>query len=129
MQLLLGYVLVFAAFIGYYYVMETKFQRTVGKFGMTKTKVVQMDGTQPSNGTILVRTLSRLLPFDRLSYLFVKNGLHDYLSKNYGGEGSEGMIQSQLKCVLTFFHGLIREGMRNWRLISIDFLWYLGESF
>lgn len=80
MQLLLGYVLVFAAFIGYYYVMETKFQRTVGKF-MTKTKVVQMDGTQPSNGTILVRTLSRLLPFDRLSYLFVKNGLHDYLSK------------------------------------------------
>ncbi len=74
------YILFLAAFIGYYAVMELKFQKTVGKF-ITKTHVVKTDGTKPDSSDIIARTFCRLIPFDRLSFLFVKNGIHDYLSK------------------------------------------------
>ena len=77
---LFGYVLIFGTFIGYYAFMEIKFQKTVGKF-VTKTKVVKMNGEKPENGDIITRTFCRLIPFDRISFLFVKNGIHDYLSK------------------------------------------------
>ena len=77
---LFGYVLIFGTFIGYYAIMEIKFQKTVGKF-VTKTKVVKMNGEKPENGDIITRTFCRLIPFDRLSFLFVKNRIHDFLSK------------------------------------------------
>ncbi len=79
-QMLLGYVIMFVTFIGYYGIMEAKFQKTVGKF-ITKTKVVKLNGEKPENGDIITRTFCRLIPFDRLSFLFVKNGFHDSLSK------------------------------------------------
>ena len=68
------------AFIAYYALMEIKFQKTIGKF-VTKTKVVKMNGEKPTDGDIITRTFCRLIPFDRLSFLFVKNGIHDFLSK------------------------------------------------
>jgi uncharacterized RDD family membrane protein YckC len=74
------YVLFFGTFIAYYAIMEIKFQKTVGKF-VTKTKVVKMNGEKPENGEIITRTFCRLIPFDRISFLFVKNGIHDFLSK------------------------------------------------
>ena len=74
------YVLFFGTFITYYAILEIKFQKTVGKF-VTKTKVVKMNGEKPENGDIITRTFCRLIPFDRISFLFVKNGIHDYLSK------------------------------------------------
>ncbi|MGM1055912.1 MAG: RDD family protein [Bacteroidota bacterium] len=77
---LLGYTLIFGSFIAYYAIMEIKYQKTVGKF-ITKTKVVKMDGTKPDSSDIVGRTFCRLIPFDRISFLFVKNGFHDYLSK------------------------------------------------
>ena len=79
-QMLLGYVIMFATFIGYYAIMEIKFQKTVGKF-ITKTKVVKINGEKPENGDILSRTFCRLIPFDRISFVFMKNGIHDMLSK------------------------------------------------
>ena len=77
---LFGYVLIFATLIAYYAIMEIRFQKTVGKF-ITKTKVVKMNGEKPTNGDIITRTFCRLIPFDRISFLFVKNGIHDFLSK------------------------------------------------
>ncbi len=77
---LLGYILIFGTFIAYYAIMEIKFQKTVGKF-VTKTKVVKMDGTKPETSDIITRTFCRLIPFDRISFLFVRNGIHDFLSK------------------------------------------------
>ncbi|UNZ00348.1 RDD family protein [Zhouia spongiae] len=74
------YILFFGSFIAYYAIMEIKFQKTVGKF-VTKTKVVKMNGEKPTDGDIITRTFCRLIPFDRLSFLFVKNGIHDFLSK------------------------------------------------
>jgi uncharacterized RDD family membrane protein YckC len=60
--------------------MEIKFQKTLGKF-ITKTKVVKMNGEKPENSDIILRTFCRFLPFDRLSFVFTKNGFHDFLSK------------------------------------------------
>ncbi|MDO6853548.1 RDD family protein [Cellulophaga lytica] len=77
---LIGYILIFGTFIAYYAIMEIKFQKTIGKF-VTKTKVVKMNGEKPIDGDIMTRTFCRLIPFDRLSFLFVKNGIHDFLSK------------------------------------------------
>lgn len=79
-QMLLGYVIMFSTYIGYYGIMEIKFQKTLGKF-ITKTKVVKLNGEKPESSVIIARTFYRLIPFDRLSFLFTKNGIHDLLSK------------------------------------------------
>ena len=77
---IIGYILIFGTYVAYYSIMEIKFQKTVGKF-LTKTKVVKMNGEKAENIDIIARSFYRLIPFDRLSFLFVKNGIHDFLSK------------------------------------------------
>ena len=77
--LLIEYVFLFMTFICYYYLMEVSCQKTVAKF-ITKTKVVTTNGSKPDKSDILVRTLCRLIPFDRISYLFTRSGLHDICS-------------------------------------------------
>ena len=67
------------SFFSYYIIMETKYQKTVGKM-ITNSKVVTIDGQKPTLREITIRTLCRLIPFDRLSFLFIKNGIHDMLS-------------------------------------------------
>ena len=79
-HMLIGYMVMFVSFITYYIIMEIKFQKTIGKF-ITKTKVVKMNGEKPENSDIITRTFCRLIPFDRISFLFTKNGFHDNLSK------------------------------------------------
>ena len=81
-QLLLttGYGLIFVIFMLYYGVSEFVFQKTLGKY-FTKTKVVTNEGEKPGIITILIRTLCRLIPFDRLSFLIFKKGFHDKLSE------------------------------------------------
>jgi uncharacterized RDD family membrane protein YckC len=65
----------------YYLILENIYGQTVGKM-ITKTKVVNMDnGENPNFTRILIRTISRLIPIDFLSYLFTLNGIHDILSK------------------------------------------------
>ena len=63
----------------YYIISEYLFQRTLGKL-VTKTKVINKQGEQPSFNQILGRSLSRSIPFEYLSYLFTPVGIHDYLS-------------------------------------------------
>ncbi len=72
-------VVAFATFICYYYIMELNYQKTVAKF-ITKTKVVTNNGNKPNKSDILARTFCRLIPFDRISFLFTRNGFHDRLS-------------------------------------------------
>lgn len=85
---ILNYILIFGTFVAYYAIMEIRFQKTVGKF-ITKTKVVKINGDKPDNSDIIARTFYRLIPFDRISFLFVKNGIHDYLSKTNVVKDSE----------------------------------------
>jgi len=63
----------------YYTWMEFKYQKTLAKF-ITKTTVTMSDGRKPELSELILRTVGRLIPFDRLSYLFMRNGIHDRIS-------------------------------------------------
>ncbi|RXM52670.1 MULTISPECIES: RDD family protein [unclassified Chryseobacterium] len=79
-------------YILYYFLMENYLDgRTVSKY-ITGTKVISTDGSKPSSKQIIYRSLSRIVPFDGLSFLGV-NGWHDSWSytrvinvKNYISE-------------------------------------------
>jgi uncharacterized RDD family membrane protein YckC len=56
------------SFCLYYVFSEGMFGVTLGKL-VTGTRVVGLDGSSPRLGAIVVRTLSRLVPFDALTFL------------------------------------------------------------
>lgn len=64
----------------YYLLFEGIWQRTPGKW-ITGTKVVMSDGSKPEFGTIFLRTLIRIIPFEPLSFFFNPIGWHDAWSK------------------------------------------------
>lgn len=70
-----------AVWLTYYGLFESYLQRTPGKF-ITGTRVIRMDGTQPTEWNILLRSALRQIPFEFLSFIgLVPVGLHDMLSK------------------------------------------------
>ncbi|RKS95128.1 RDD family protein [Flavobacterium limicola] len=66
----------------YYLITEMYFSRTFGKY-FTKTMVVKHEGSRPNMKSIIVRTLSRLIPFEPFSFLTAERGWHDTLSVTY----------------------------------------------
>jgi uncharacterized RDD family membrane protein YckC len=69
------------AILIYFVLLETVFGKTLAKF-ITKTKVVNKDGTKPSFGKILLRSVCRFIPFDIFSFSGAKPvGWHDSISK------------------------------------------------
>lgn len=76
----LSYILLILLYVSYYAFFESNWQKTIGKF-VTKTRVVTLDGEVPNFNEILFRSFCRLIPFDRISFLFTKNGFHDSISK------------------------------------------------
>lgn len=63
----------------YYLVLEAAFGKTLGKM-ITRTHVVDMNGDKPNLAIIIGRTLSRVIPFDALSFLSGRPGWHDTIS-------------------------------------------------
>jgi uncharacterized RDD family membrane protein YckC len=67
----------------YYFLTEVYFSRTLAKL-VTRTVVVASDGSKPTIKMIFIRTLSRFIIFEALSYLgSVSRGWHDSLSGTY----------------------------------------------
>lgn len=66
----------------YYSIFEGIWGKTPAKF-ITETKVSSKKNKLPEINSIIIRTISRLIPLDALSYFFVGNpiGWHDWLSK------------------------------------------------
>ena len=77
---LLNLTFLLISFFLVYTVTEYFFSKTVGKF-ISRTKVVNLDGTKPGLKNILSRTLCRLIPCEAFSFMFLQNGLHDKFSK------------------------------------------------
>ncbi len=76
---ILNYILFFL----YYLLFEGLINTTPGKT-LTKTKVVTYQGERPNFAITIGRSLSRLIPFDPLSFLTKNpNGWHDRISKTY----------------------------------------------
>lgn len=77
------YLIYFIIMIPYFTFMESFFSKSVGKF-VTKTMVVLEDGSKPDSGTILRRTLCRIIPFNALSFLGTPSrGWHDSITDTY----------------------------------------------
>ena len=67
----------------YYFLTETYFSRTFAKY-FTKTIVVTKDGSRPKMHMIVIRTLTRFIPFEGLTFLSSNiRGLHDLFSNTY----------------------------------------------
>jgi uncharacterized RDD family membrane protein YckC len=67
----------------FFFFQEFFFGKTIGKF-ITKTRVVDKTGNRPSFTLLVIRNISRLIPFDALTYLSKeKRGLHDIFSTTY----------------------------------------------
>lgn len=67
----------------YYFLTETYFSRTFAKY-FTKTIVVTKDGSRPNKRKISIRTLSRFIPLEALTFLGTNvRGLHDLFSDTY----------------------------------------------
>lgn len=67
----------------YYFLTETYFSRTFAKY-FTETIVVSKDGSRPNKRTISIRTLSRFIPVECITFLGTNvRGLHDLFSDTY----------------------------------------------
>jgi uncharacterized RDD family membrane protein YckC len=78
-QYLFGAIVIFV----FYFLQEFFFGKTIGKF-ITKTRIVDKTGNKPSLILLVLRNISRLIPFDALTYLSKeKRGLHDIFSSTY----------------------------------------------
>lgn len=77
-----AFVILLISFPGYSLFSEWKWSKTPAKF-ITKTKVVMVDGSKLDLKHVLIRTLSRFIPFDWLSVLFYKDTVfwHDSIAK------------------------------------------------
>lgn len=74
---LLIYILISLIF---YISTEYYFQKSPGKF-ISRTIVVNPDGSKPSFKQIVLRNISRFIPFDNFSYLVSNRGFHDRIGK------------------------------------------------
>ena len=80
LTVIIGLIAIF--FGGIYYIFfESIWQRTPGKW-ITKTKVVTLNGGKPTFWRVVGRTLARIIPFEKFSFLVGKYpfGWHDMLS-------------------------------------------------
>jgi uncharacterized RDD family membrane protein YckC len=72
----MGPLIAYPLIISFYLFFEGVFSATPGKM-LTRTRVVSLDGSKPSFGQILGRTLSRFVPFEAFSFLGSGSGWHD----------------------------------------------------
>ena len=67
----------------YYFLTETYFSRTFAKY-FTQTIVVTKNGSRPKIRLIFIRTLSRFIPLEGITFLWGDfRGLHDLFSDTY----------------------------------------------
>jgi len=71
------WVSLYSSKLSYYFIMETFFQRTVGKYS-TGSIVIDTEGNNPNSSTIFLRTIIRFVPFEYLScFVNPSRGWHD----------------------------------------------------
>jgi uncharacterized RDD family membrane protein YckC len=80
----------------YYSLTEMYFSRTFAKY-FTKTLIVKHDGSKPNMKSVIIRTVSRLIPFEPFSFLGGDSrGWHDTLSVTYVVKKHEFIAKKKL---------------------------------
>lgn len=75
------FLITYLIIVVYFLIMESLTGRSIGKY-ITNTKVLMEDGSEADPYAIFIRSLSRLIPFEALSFLgAVPKGWHDTISK------------------------------------------------
>jgi uncharacterized RDD family membrane protein YckC len=69
----------FVTLFCYFFLFEYFFGKTPAKF-ITKTTVVDINGQKPTVTKLIIRTLSRAMPLNNITFLFEKSGFHDIMS-------------------------------------------------
>ena len=77
---LVNFICLLLFYFFYNFLFESIFSRTPGKF-LTGTKVIDENDRKPNFKTLLIRNMSRLIPFDAFSFSFSDIGWHDSISK------------------------------------------------
>ena len=77
---LLNFLFGIVIYILYYSLLEGLTGRTLAKI-ITRTKVVDKDGEKPDFKKIMIRTITRLIPFEWISFMGEGTGWHDTWSK------------------------------------------------
>lgn len=67
-------------YLVYVTIFELVFSKTLGKV-LTKTSIRDLNGDTPKLSNILIRTISRIIPFNSLVTLISSKGFHDRISK------------------------------------------------
>jgi uncharacterized RDD family membrane protein YckC len=67
-NIVLNWLIILSSSFLYYFILESMNGKTIGKY-LTKTRVIYMDGSTPTNVTIAKRALCRFIPFDAFSFL------------------------------------------------------------
>ncbi len=94
------YLITFLVLIIYYSTIEILTSRSIGKF-ITNTIVVTENGTKPEKHTIIKRSLSRIVPFDALSFIGeTSRGWHDSWTDTYVVK--KGALDSKMKLFYDF---------------------------
>lgn len=75
----IAWIVLIPFYLLYYMICEYRFQRTIGKL-LTRTKVVSINGKRPFFNQVFIRTLSRLIPFEFVTFILGSYGLHDKIS-------------------------------------------------
>jgi uncharacterized RDD family membrane protein YckC len=80
----------------YYSLTEMYFSRTFAKY-FTKTLIVKHDGSKPNMKSVIIRTVSRLIPLEPFSFLAGDSrGWHDVLSVTYVVKKHEFIAKKKL---------------------------------
>jgi len=75
----LGFLIVILSGLIYYFILEAVLGTTPGK-ALTNSKVVSANDGKPKTRDILIRTVSRYIPFEPISHISQSNNWHDKLS-------------------------------------------------
>jgi uncharacterized RDD family membrane protein YckC len=80
---LISYLVAIGVIVGYYTFFEYVCKgRTIGKF-ITGTRAIMLNGDKLSLRAAFLRSLSRLVPFEPISFLMSRNGWHDRWTDTY----------------------------------------------
>lgn len=86
-----------------YYFFELFFQKTPSKF-LTRTKVVNKDGRKPSRKQVLLRTFSRFMPLEPVSFNFDVSWWHDRWSQTMVVDDNYPEFGEPRNCELNYKH-------------------------
>jgi uncharacterized RDD family membrane protein YckC len=115
------YLLIFICATFYYFFSEWLLGGSPAKF-FTGTRVTSETGNSVPAGSVAVRTLSRFIPFDALSFIFSQEGWHDSISKTKvvkekptGFSKTRYLVIIPIALIMLYIANLLKAGLEDYK--------------